>query len=230
MRKTWNGLREILPRWYVGAEDEEEDESQEDEDDSDDDADDGDEKEVGSKSSDPKVKAARDEAAKSRIRAKKAEDGLASLQKRLDKIEEADLSDKEKAERKAAKSEKSTLTLKEQLHNERVSNAILAQAARMSFTDPADAEALIDMDLVDYDEDNDGRPTPASVEKALKALAKSKPYLTSKGGTGSGDGGGKDAADQDDGEETFDDMVEKYTKQYKDMGYVQVPDTMVVPG
>lgn len=90
---------------------------------------------------------------------------------------DADL-DRERKAREKAESERDGL--RADLHEERLRNAVISQAATLGVLNPEDAYRLIDRDALVTDDS--GKPTNA--EDVVKTLIQAKPYLTrASGGT-----------------------------------------------
>lgn len=87
----------------------------------------------------------------------------------------AEMSDAEKLKVAKETAEGETLQLKKDLQTERIKSTVLAVAAKMTFADPQDAYTFIDPDELEIDDK--GVVDVPSVEEALKALLKAKPYL-----------------------------------------------------
>jgi len=100
-------------------------------------------------------------------------------------------------------------------------HAVAMEAAKLSFADPEDAFALLDVSDIDVD-DKTGKPDREDVIFALKALAKSKSYLLKGKATmaGKGDGGAKGGAPKP---KSTDAMVAEQIKAYQGRGMVLVP-------
>lgn len=129
-------------------------------------------------------RAARQAAAKA---AKAAQTELDRLRAELKKREDADLSETEKLRKQLAESEAANQTIIRDRQAERTRFAIEREAARLRFADPADAWSLIDQASIDFD--SNGNPT--NLGALLEGLAKAKPYLTARPGTGAGEGGAR---------------------------------------
>jgi hypothetical protein len=69
--------------------------------------------------------------------------------------------------------EAETAKFKKELTEERIKNAVLAEASKANFVDPLDAYTNIDRDSLEIDEAGKVK----GVESAVKELAKKKPYL-----------------------------------------------------
>jgi len=87
----------------------------------------------------------------------------------------AEMSDAEKLKVAKETAESKALKLEDELQAERIKNAVLAVAAKMPFADPQDAYTFVDPDELEIDDK--GVVVVSSVEEALKALLKAKPYL-----------------------------------------------------
>jgi len=124
----------------------------------------------------------REEAASYRKRAKAAEEQLEAARKgSMSELERAQETARE-AERRLAENEARTKKLLTRL-------SVQAKATSMGIVDPdAAAQLLPESDLVLGD---DGAPTAASLDAALKKLVKEKPWLT-RGGPGDTGGGDND--------------------------------------
>lgn len=123
-----------------------------------------------------------DDAAKARAEAAKYRRQLRDTEKRLAELEaadkaraDADLSEAEKAARRATE-------LEQELEQERAARrdslleaAVTAAAARLGFADARDAVALVSR--TDLETTDDGRPDPQSVDSALKRLLTDRPHL-----------------------------------------------------
>jgi hypothetical protein len=107
----------------------------------------------------------------------------------LKKFKDAQLTDAERLQKLASENESKATAAMAELQQERLGRSIERVAAKMGFVDPEDAFRLIDGS--DIDLDDAGRPKPASVEKAMKALAEKKPHLLARRPPPSVDGGGR---------------------------------------
>lgn len=148
------------------------------------------------------VKELRGESASYRKRAQEAE-------ARLKEIEQAQMSELEKAQTVAKESVDRITALEALLHNERTRNAVVLAATELNFRDPADALNLIDLDSLTYDEET-GKPSTKSVSGALGRLASAKPYLVGTPSPGTADGGA--GRDTDSGELTDEQRMAQYEK------------------
>lgn len=127
------------------------------------------------------------EAKEAAVRAgKQAQTRVAELEAELKKREDADLSETEKLRKQLADAEaKSTKAEKDR--QETLSRAVIErEAAKLRFTDPADAWKLLDAARIDYGTDG----TPTNARALLEDLAKAKPYLTGAGKPAPLPGGG----------------------------------------
>lgn len=119
-------------------------------------------------------------------------DDLKTKATEFDKIQQAQMSELEKANQKAASEEKLRLEREADLRTERTRNAVMAVASELKFVNPGVAHKLIDTSNLEYDDE--GRPKSESVKQQLEALAKSDPYLVGqikpRGDAGGGPRGG----------------------------------------
>lgn len=120
-----------------------------------------------------------------RQRAKAAEAKLAQL-------EDAGKSDTERLEGRATKAEAERDAAVSELRGLRLEVAVGKAAKAAGVIDPTAALRLMDADAVEYDDD--GRPTEASVARALRAAVKAHPILTRAGGADGGEGGRHDTS------------------------------------
>ena len=96
------------------------------------------------------------------------------LERRLKAIEEKDLPEKDKADKRVIELEEENKGLAEALVRERTQNAIARAAAAQGIVDADVAMLLLEQqDLIDYNDDGE----PVNVEAALKALVAKRPYL-----------------------------------------------------
>lgn len=167
-----------------GAEDEDEgDDEEEDDSDSDtsseDEEDDDDDESESKTQSFPRayVEKVRKEAAANRKRAN-------DLEKQLEEIQAKDLSEKEKAEKRAKDAEANAEAKEKQLKALLIGSRVESVARFLEFNDPDDAAALLD--LSDLETGDDDLPTTKAIRKALRKLATDKPYLVSDSGSGDG--------------------------------------------
>lgn len=120
---------------------------------------------------------ARREAAKYRTERQQA-------QERLQKLEEANLTESERLQRRVADFERQQGEWNEERQALRVGQNVTAEAARMGFANPAIVQRLIDQSRFNFADDG----TPTNVTMVLRDLAEAEPYLLIRGG-GSFDGG-----------------------------------------
>lgn len=113
--------------------------------------------------------------------AEKAAKANATKAAKLDEIEAANKTEAEKLQAKAEQAEK-----KAKAATDRAVKAEVRSVARdLKFVDPADALRLVDLSEL---ADDDGEVDEAAVTKALKKVAKDKPYLLKgEGGASGGD-------------------------------------------
>lgn len=86
---------------------------------------------------------------------------------------EADKTELQKAQDRAAALEKQIADLTAQGKKDKIRHAVEITAAKLSFSDPEDAYTLADLSAVEIGEDGKVK----GVEQALKALLEKKPYL-----------------------------------------------------
>ena len=121
--------------------------------------------------------------------------------RRLDEIEAANKSEAEKLQ-----AERDQYAAKAKAATDRAIKAEVRSAARdLKFRDPAHALRLVDLDDLTTD---DGEVDEDAVTKALKAIAKEKPYLlkSGQGGPSGGDFGGGTGAKNDAASMSVDDF------------------------
>lgn len=114
-------------------------------------------------------------------------DDLKSKAEEWAKHEDAQKSEIEKANERAAAAEKEREDARVALRTERAKNVVTEVATGLKFVNPSVAYKLLDAESIDHDDD--GRPTKESVKKALESLAESEPYLVGQRSP-RGDGGG----------------------------------------
>ena len=114
-------------------------------------------------------------------------DDLQKAAKELQKLRDAELSEVERRDKRIAELEQkiqdaeAAATARELEINERLIRAeVRAAAAKLGFVNPEDAYGLADLADVTVQEDS----TVEGIDKALKNLAKDKPYLLSGDGQG----------------------------------------------
>lgn len=133
---------------------------------------------------------------------KKAQDDAAKA--KMDEVDRLKL-EKEEAENEAK-------AIKDQLAQERVSNAIARAAASANFHAPDDAAAFIKPTEIKLNDD--GSPDMRSVQAAVKKLSEDKPHLVR--GLGSADGGAQGTPPSDA------QKTKAYEKELADLGMVKV--------
>lgn len=128
------------------------------------------------------------------LRAQKKE-----AEEKLSEKEKAELSEAERAKVEAEEAKQRAQQLEADLEQERFSRVLINAAATEKFNDPEDALVYISLD--DVKRNDDGSFNKASLNAAVKALAKDKPYLIASTSSGSGDGGSRGSSSSDDGEQ-----------------------------
>ena len=98
---------------------------------------------------------------------------LQELEDAEKKRKDAELSETELAKKAKDVAEAEATRLKAQLTEERIKNAVLAEATKANFVDPLDAYTNIDRDSLEIDDAGKVK----GVESAVKELTKKKPYL-----------------------------------------------------
>lgn len=127
----------------------------------------------------------------------RADKDLKELKAQLKQLQEKDLPEAERTAREHAELKASNQSLTVELQQLRGREAVLVAAGKLGFADASDAFRLID---IEYDEDG----KPRGVEKALKDLLDSKPYLKSQaaraatGGSADAGNAGGTASGMDD--------------------------------
>ena len=133
-----------------------------------------------------------------RLRRQKAQFGdyeaLKDKASQFDELQQAQMSELEKAqaERDAAQAERDAAL--QQATDRLIRSAVVTEAAKLAFTDPGDAFAMVDLGDVTIGEDGE----VTGVLEAVKALAQAKPYLIgrrSAPATDAGAGGGDRTTD-----------------------------------
>lgn len=118
---------------------------------------------------------------KERKAAKDANKALRAAQKRLEEIEAKDKSETDQAKDRAAKDSAKAQKLAERVKTMAVDNAIIKLGSKLKFRDIDDALRLVDRGLIDIEQDEDDPEDitldEATVTKALKKLAETKPHL-----------------------------------------------------
>lgn len=121
------------------------------------------------------VKELRDEAAKWRTELRQLQKNHEAAQKKLKEIEEEELSEKERLEKRLDEREQELNDLQARYREHRLRNATERLARKVGFSDQAAEDAYALVDLAGVTEDDDGQF--AGLEKALKDLLKAKPYM-----------------------------------------------------
>lgn len=119
-------------------------------------------------------------------------DDLKAKAAKFDELEQANKTELEKAQERAAQLEKEAADAKALAQRTKVDSAIVAEAARRG----ADTEAVLDATSLrgSLEFDDDGAPT--NIAEAVDALLKAKPFLVTGGPTrGSADQGARPGGD-----------------------------------
>jgi hypothetical protein len=95
----------------------------------------------------------------------------------LDKIKEAQLTEQEKLQKELDQERQARQQAEERAQRRSIHSALIAEAAKLNFNDPADAVALISPDQLDFDDS--GEITNA--DKLVKQLADQRKYLIKQG-------------------------------------------------
>lgn len=135
-------------------------------------------------------------------------------EKLLKEINDAQLSEIDKAKKDAETFAKERDDARAELRRERFQAAVLNAAYKAKFNDPSDAISLISMNDVELDDE--GKPKTNSLTSAIERLTKSKPYLITAPSAGDGDGGAR-------GTTPTTDKSAEWKKEYQDRGYVEMP-------
>jgi len=163
------------------------------------------------------VKGLREESAAHRMKTREAEKRAVEAEAKLKKIADAELSESERATKEAQEATERAVKAEAMLRNANLTLAVVKAAAKIGFLDPADAQAMLRLDDIVFD---DGVPEAKSIEKQLEKLAKAKPYLLGDAKSGTGDGAGKKPVTPADKiKATQDD----YAKKLKEQGYLPMP-------
>lgn len=116
---------------------------------------------------------------------KAAKRALAEANKRLAALEQsekertdAERTELEKAQARATELEQRSQELEARMKATLTRTNVIVAASKLNIVDPDVAYQLIDKDSLDYNDD--GEPSSKSVEDALSALVKAKPYLVAK--------------------------------------------------
>lgn len=122
-----------------------------------------------------------EDARKLRSEAKNLRERAKAAEKERDALKAAGMSDTEKRDADLAKKDEQITTLESELRNLRVQ----AAAGGLGFVDPETATRLLDWDEIDDPSDK------SQVEKALRNLAKAKPFLMGGVANGADAGAGR---------------------------------------
>jgi len=98
---------------------------------------------------------------------------LADLEAAEKKRKEAEMSELDKAKAKLAEAEQKLAQQTKEMNTFRIKHAVEITAGKLGFQNPEDAYQLADLSAVEITDEG----KVAGVEEALKALAKSRPYL-----------------------------------------------------
>lgn len=155
---------------------------------------------------------------KARREAIKERKARQALEKQLADNEKAKLDENErlKLELEEARKERDAATI--QARQTRTESRITSAASAAQFRDPADAVLHLDLDDLELDEHD--VPTPESITRAVKALAKSKPYLVGEVGSGDTGGTGKPPTTKDKTTAEHKAMQDKYKAQFAQSGLI----------
>lgn len=132
----------------------------------------------------------KDESAQWKALARKHEKAEKAARAELDKLRQASMSEQEKAVA-LARAEGRAEAAKSA--NERLLRAEVRSLAAPLLADPDDAVHLLD--LSGYEPDENGEYDRRAIQADLAALVKTKPYLGTQPGTGSGEGGPRGRSD-----------------------------------
>lgn len=115
-----------------------------------------------------------------------------AMKARLDELDSKEKSESDLAKETASKAESKAQKLAERLRVTAVDNAIIKLGGKLKFRDIDDALKLVNRDNIDVEQDEDDpsdiQIDDASVETALKELAKKKPHLIIAEGQGEASG------------------------------------------
>ena len=166
------------------------------------DGDDDPEEDSGKDERDPRIKALSDEAAKRRVENKQLKADLDKALARIKEIDDADKSEVDRLTEQVAELTSKQEEAEASLREARLHNAFLA-SNKYTWHEPETALKLVDLSEVEIEEDGSVK----GMDKALKALADSKPFLVRKEeeedepktptGTPAGSGGRKDKSKLD---------------------------------
>lgn len=132
------------------------------------------------------LQAERDARAAAEKSAKDTQIRIAELEAELKKRDDAQLSETDKLRKELAEAQAKSTKAEGEKQQTLTRAAIEREAARLRFTDPADAWGLLDAAAIEYDADG----KPSNARALLEALAKAKPYLTGSGKPSALPGGG----------------------------------------
>lgn len=116
-----------------------------------------------------------DEARKLRREAQNLRKRMAEIDKQAEERRQAELSEVERATQRASTLEQELAAMRKQITERTVRYEVMLRASEMSVVDPEAAVKLLDLDGLEAGDD--GMPDGNAIDKALKALLKSKPYL-----------------------------------------------------
>ncbi len=126
----------------------------------------------------------------------------------------------EESSTKLTAAEERAIAAEADARNARLTLEVVKAASKIGFVDPADAQALMNLDEVEFDEET-GRPDPKSITAQLKNIAKKKPYLLGEADPGDGDGSGDKKPPKPKSE--FDKVTQKYQEQFEKAGAIPLP-------
>jgi len=153
------------------------------------------------------VKELREEAKKHRIDKAKLKASYEKKEAALKKIEDAKLSDSDKAKKKIVELEKSLVDIQTEIKEKEIDNLILTVASGRNFADMEVVKLLAKAELAS-EEDVDKK----TVEQTINKIAKEKPYLIKEGKPGkpgSGNFGKKGMEGEKSPDEMFGEMIQK---------------------
>jgi hypothetical protein len=145
---------------------------------------------------------------KERTERKRLDREAREMKKRLEELDNKEKTETDKAKADASKAESKADKLASALKNTAVDNVVIRVAGKLKFRDLDDALKLVDRESIEVDQDED-EPADvtideATVEEALKALAKKKPHLIVAEGqeerSGSKFAGGRGKSKEEDDE------------------------------
>ena len=124
-----------------------------------------------------------------KLRAEAAENRrrLRELEGKIKTKEESELSESQKVAKRLAELEKANLASSQTLKEKVTKYEVMLAAQKVGIVDPDAAYRLLDLSSLEFDDSG----TPVNVEKALKALITSKPYLAGGGQTSATNPAGK---------------------------------------